>query len=138
MRPSRDELMLRTASLWALRSTCSRAQVGCVIAREARIIVQGYNGAPAGMPHCVHTKDEPCDIAVHAEANAIAYAARFGVRLDETTLYCTRATCPNCARLIINAGIKRVVYFEDHRDMSGLELLRLGMVSVTRYDMMEA
>lgn len=157
MRPSRDKLLMSTARVWSARGTCSRAQVGCVISRDGRILVQGYNGAPKGLPHCEHSckcgfsspvyqppeahkKDcaflAPCTIAVHAEANSIAYAARMGVSLDNTELHSTRVPCTNCAMLIINAGIIRVVYRENHRDMGGLTLLRQAMIEIARDDMM--
>lgn len=119
---------MRTAQLWAERSTCSRLQVGCVIHREGRILVQGYNGAPAGLPHCPdigkppHHEPENCR-AVHAEQNAIAWAARTGVMLEGAELVCTHQPCLNCARLIINAGVGRVVYDAGYRLREGLDLL---------------
>lgn len=140
MRPNRDTLLLETAAIWAKRGTCSRARVGCVISRDGRILVQGYNGAPRGLPHCEHVGDEPCTIATHAEANAIAYAARVGVILSGAEMHSTRVPCTNCAMLIINAGIERVIYLEEHRDMGGLALLRQALIAVDRasYDDWEA
>lgn len=129
-RPTRDHALMATARVWARRSTCSRAQVGCVISVDGRILVQGYNGAPAGMPHCTHTADAPCTIAVHAEANAVAFAAKHGVKLSGAELHSTLAPCTNCAMLIINAGIRRVVYRQPHRDMNGITLLREALISV--------
>src|SRR6266550_960546 len=106
-RPSRDSLLMDTATLWSRRSTCSRAKVGCVVSRKGRILVQGYNGAPANLIHCSHQCicgysdpvyqppeahlsncpfPKPCIIAVHAEANAIAYAAKVGVSLEDTEM----------------------------------------------------
>lgn len=135
-RPTRDKLLMSTARVWAARGTCSRAKVGVVISRDGRILVQGYNGTPKGLPHCSHVGDEPCTLAVHAEANAIAYAAKLGVALDGSELHSTRVPCTNCAMLIINAGITRVMYRENHRDMGGLILLRDAFVLVERFDMM--
>lgn len=155
-RPSRDEILMREASLWALRSTCSRAQVGVVIATiDYRPLVSGYNGAPATMPHCEHrctcmyrqvqTQDEvlghypgcpansPCVVSVHGEANAIAYAAKNGVKIHDAQLFTTVAPCYNCSQLIINAGISRVVYQANHRDMRGVELLELAALEVIKY-----
>lgn len=144
MRPSRDEVLMATAELVSARSTCSRARVGVVIAREGRQLTSGYNGAPAGLPHCNHecgcgagamTHHErcpavsPCGIAVHAEANAIAYAARYGMALEGSELFTTLSPCIACSQLIINAGITRVVYAKEYRDRSGLTLLlRAGIV----------
>lgn len=146
MKLLRDNTLMKTAMLWAEHGTCSRAQVGCVISRDGRGLTNGYNGAPAGMTHCDHgcncdgdligegSEDnfhldschslQPCTNAVHAEANALAFAARYGVATDGAELHTTRIPCMTCAGLIINAGIVRVVWYEEHRDMSGL--LRLG------------
>lgn len=121
---------MQSAALWALRSTCTRAQVGCVIAREGRVLVNGYNGAPAGMPHCKHPDGQQsvagstgCGIAVHAEANAIAYAARYGIALANSEMYTTLSPCVMCAMLIINAGVKLVYAAQIYRDPAGVELL---------------
>lgn len=143
IRPSTDAVLMTTAFAWAQKSTCDRAQVGAVISRDGRSFSSGYNGAPKGMPHCDHSCDckgltlwdnpnhpvncrsqQPCRNVVHAEANAIAFAARFGVGTHDAEIHCTRIPCLACAGLIINAGIRRVVWYEEHRDMDGL--LRLG------------
>lgn len=161
-RPSRDEMLMEMAKVAASRSTCSRAQVGVVIAHEGRVLSTGYNGAPAGMAHCDHMCDcgwkevkldgikladahaagcarfQPCLISVHAEANAIAYAARHGTRLQWSTLYTTWSPCNACAQLIINAGIKEVVYGQNYRDPSGLELLRNAAVSLIDFSVIES
>lgn len=158
-RPTRDRLLMSTARVWATRGTCTRAQVGCVISRDGRILVQGYNGTPRGLPHCDHTctcgrharnrrnpdwdaeihdKDcaysKSCTLAVHAEANAIAHAAKVGVTLVGSEMHSSRVPCTNCAMLIINAGITRVVYMEDHWDMGGLALLRQASIDVAKDD----
>lgn len=127
-RPSRDELGIRLATVYAARGTCLRAQVGAVISRDGRVISAGYVGAPSGQAHCL---DIGCDIGthggctrtVHAEANAIGYAARAGSSTDGATLYTTHGPCVDCAKLIINAGISRVVYDNPYRDASGVLLL---------------
>ncbi len=145
---------MSTAHLWSKRSTCSRAHVGVVIARDGRTLVTGYNGAPKGLPHCDHVctcyLDEParhelvvsedahlpdcpsgpCRNAVHAEANAIAWAACHGVRLEGSVLYTTFSPCLACAQLIVNAGIIEVVHAQHYRDKSPLELLALAGVGV--------
>lgn len=133
-RISRDELLGNIAKLVAKRSTCQRASVGAVLARDGRIISMGYNGAPAGLPHCDHPADgEPCTRTVHAEANAIAFAAKNGVSTDGTTMYCTYSPCIDCAKLMINAGVARVVFWELYRDDTPLLLLEDAGVQVEAY-----
>lgn len=120
------------AALVAERGTCNRAKVGVVIARDGRILSTGYNGAPSGMPHCHHSlNSDPCTTAVHAEANAIAFAARHGVALEGAELHTTLTPCQPCAQLIINAGIVRVISFQPYRDQSGLKLLRAAGLKLT-------
>jgi dCMP deaminase len=147
-RPGREFVLMQAAVLWSMQSTCSRADVGAVISRDGRILSSGYNGAPSGMPHCDHSCDcncqpyclnkcrslQPCRNVVHAEANAIAFAAKYGVGIQGAELHTTRVPCLNCAGMIINAGIKRVVWGEEHRDMEGF--LRLGHagLEVIRYE----
>ena len=133
MRPSRDEILIASALLWSTRGTCDRAQVGAVIARDGRILVSGYNGPPAGMPHCSHGDDpSPCGDAVHAEANAIVYAARYGIKLEGTDIYCTHFPCPNCAKLIVNSGIQSVFFITAFRDMAGKELFDAVNITTTQ------
>ena len=134
-RIGRDELNMRIAQLMAMRGTCQRGSVGCVITQDGRVVSTGYVGAPAGMPHC---PDEGCDMGPnggcrttsHAEAGAIAFAARKGVILEGSTLYVTLSPCETCAKLIINAGIREVYYKEPYRDTSGLELLIVAGLKV--------
>lgn len=141
MRRSRESVLMDTAHVFASRSTCSRAQVGAVIARDGRIIVTGYNGAPAGLPHCDHTCTctryegltkihnkgcpslQPCETATHAEANAVSFAARHGLATDGASLFVTMAPCLPCARIVINAGLIYVRYDATYRDVSGVQLL---------------
>lgn len=174
-RISRDQMLMEIAEVVSNRGTCSRLQVGAVISRDGRPIVTGYNGAPAGLPHCIHDEyivprengvwpnwlidywrmldpgqvSEPpagtriyrdnthlvmfqgsnvpspgCTNAEHAERNAIAFAARYGLALEGSELHCTHMPCLTCARTIINAGIVRVVYDERYRKTEGVELLR--------------
>lgn len=122
-RPTRADTLLTVAYAMAERSTCTRLHVGAVAAIGGRILSSGYNGAPAGTPHCTHPKDEVCGRSVHAEANAVAYAARHGVSLDGAELYATDSPCYNCACLLINAGISAVIFTRKYRDDSGLRLL---------------
>lgn len=130
---SSDSMLMHVAEIVALRATCSRAQVGCVIAKDNRIISMGYNGAPKGMTHCNHDHDSSsgCDVSVHAEANAIAFAAKEGIATEGATLYTTLSPCKTCAQLIINAGITTVHYTKLYRDESGINLLRL--VNINTY-----
>lgn len=136
MRPTRDEMLMSMAIVAGTRGTCSRMYVGAIIARDGRAFSQGYNGAPAGMPHCNHTLDEQpgngCTRTVHAEANAIVWAARYGVSTDGTEMYTTHMPCLVCAHLIINAGIMRVVFGKDYRDRSGYDLLVAAGIEVTK------
>ena len=133
MRPSIDEAMLATAAVWAARNTCSRLAVGAVLARDRRILSSGYNGAPAGLPHCVHEDEGPCAIAVHAEANALLFAGRHGASTLDTTMYCTHAPCLACSGLLLNAGVARVVYRQPFRSQDGLARLAAGGVKVERH-----
>ena len=139
-RISRDEMLMRTAYVISARGTCPRGKVGVVIARESRIVATGYVGSPAGQPHCTDPNTE-CDIGthggcvrtVHGEANAVAFAAREGVGTRDCDLYTTLAPCIECAKLIINAGIRRVVYHNLYRDEAGLKLLQNSKVKVSRF-----
>lgn len=154
---TREMRLMKHAYIEQEQSTCDRNHVGCVIARDRRIIATGYNGAPAGMAHCVHRDQTPstrlvqpfglpdaeeasyawpplreqgCKVSVHAEANALAFAARHGMATDGTDLYTTLSPCYECAKLIINAGISRVIFDRNYRDRTGLELLAAAGVIV--------
>lgn len=129
-----DAHFLAVAYIVADAGTCSRLKVGAVLIRDRRIISTGYNGAPADMSHCTHPQDDEffhgdldsrdgCIIAVHAEVNAIAFAAKHGVSTEGSILYTTDSPCMTCAQLIINAGIKEVKYGKEYRDSSGINLL---------------
>jgi len=122
MRPSWDEYFMDLANTAAKRATCDRGRSGCVIVRDKHVLVTGYVGSPKGMKHCdevghlfkkVYHEDgsvtQHCVRTVHAEQNAIAQAARRGIALDDSTLYCRMTPCRTCAMLIINCGIVRVV-----------------------------
>lgn len=114
IRPDWDEYFLRIAANVATRATCDRKHVGAVIVRNRNILSTGYNGAARGMPHCDDVGHEivegHCVRTVHAEANAIAQAARHGAPIEGATLYQTASPCYDCFKLIVNTGIKRVVY----------------------------
>lgn len=134
MRPSRDHTLMAIATAVSERSTCNRAHVGAVISRGSRVISTGYNGSPSGMDHCPSPEEPGCTRTVHAETNAIVFAARYGISTDGCTLYTTVSPCVECAKLIINAGIVRVVYKEPYRLTDGIELLKMTDVEVDRYD----
>jgi dCMP deaminase len=121
--------------LMAKESTCTRGKVAAIIEREGRIIATGYNGSPSGMPHCIDVGCEVnseggCERTVHAEANAIAFAAKYGIATNGATMWCSMAPCYTCAKLMINAGINRVKYLTDYRDRRGVNLLREAGVEV--------
>lgn len=143
---------MRTAHLFSERSTCNRGQVGAVLVKDKRIIATGYNGAPPGMPHCIDVgcdelilytaelaqikEDEDdsraevnlgCQRTVHAEANAILYAARHGISTDGTTMYCTHSPCERCVLLMSSAGIKKIIYDKPYRATPFELLTKLGI-----------
>lgn len=145
-RPTRDMTLLMLADVMSRRSTCSRAQVGAIISIHGRVLSTGYNGAPAGRPHCQHpctcssiylNQDPPppfphqggcpatqaCGVSVHAEANAVAFAARHGVAVEGAEMHTTLSPCVACAQLLINAGIIRVISMQEYRIRDGLVLL---------------
>lgn len=120
----KDKAFLTMAELLGSLGTCDRKHVGAIITRKGRCVSWGYNGAPPGLPHCQHLGDvKPCTNATHAEANALAFAARQGISTANGTLYVAVSPCEVCARLLIAAGIERVVYAEQYRDDAGLRLL---------------
>lgn len=143
-RPSWDEYFMRIAELIKTRSTCLRRQVGAVIVKDKRILATGYNGAPSGLKHCIEIgclrekmkipsgeRQELCR-ASHAEQNAIAHAAKHGITIDGATLYCWNYPCSACAKIIINAGIKEIVYKDDYPDKLAKELLEKSGVTIKR------
>lgn len=143
-----DKRFMEMTRLVASWSSCYKTdrQVGAVIVRNKRILTTGYNGAPEGIVSCKErgecmrtqlgipsgTRHELC-YAVHAEQNAIIQAARLGTVLDGATLYCTHQPCVICAKMIINAGIKRIVYGEGYPDEFALRLLKEAGVTVELY-----
>lgn len=113
-RPSWDQYFLKIAETVATRATCDRLHVGAVLVRNKVILATGYNGAPRGLAHCDdeghELVDGHCVRTVHAEANAIAHAAKHGMSIDGATIYLTNSPCYDCFKMIVNAGIKKVVY----------------------------
>lgn len=134
MRISREQMMMDIAFAVAQRGTCSRLRVGAVIAKQGRVMSIGYNGAPSRMAHCDHTLDDlagGCERTVHAEANAIVWAARTGVATTSASMFVTHMPCVRCAQLIINAGIVEVKYRYPYRLTAGIELLKDAGVVVS-------
>jgi dCMP deaminase len=128
-RPSWDEYFMEIANAVANRATCDRGRSGCVVVKNKQILVTGYVGSPRGLPHCdevghqlkklIHEDGHVtthCVRTVHAEQNAIAQAARIGISLVDSTLYCRMTPCRTCAMLIINCGIIRVVCEKKYHD----------------------
>lgn len=143
-----DKRFMEMANVISTWSSCYRhgRSIGCVIVKDKRIMTTGYNGAPAGVKTCRDrceclrdklgiasgTRAEVC-YAIHAEQNAIVQAAKLGVSIDGATLYCTHQPCSMCARIIINAGIKRIVYEKGYPDDFSLELINEAGVQLERY-----
>lgn len=122
----------------AKRSTCDRARVGSIIVKERRILTTGYNGAPAGLPHCDEVGhlmiDNHCVRTLHAEQNAIIQAALHGVSVAGSTIYVTHQPCLTCAKMIINAGIKRVVYAGHYPDENAVAFLTEAGVELQHWE----
>lgn len=129
---------MKIALVVAERATCDRKHVGAVIVKNNRLLASGYNGSISGRPHCDDVghemQDGHCVRTVHAEANAIAQAAKFGISIDGADIYVTSSPCWNCFKLIANSGIKRIFYHEFYRDEIsfaeaeelGIELIHVG------------
>ncbi|WP_314272761.1 dCMP deaminase family protein [Hoylesella shahii] len=126
-----DLRYLRMASIWAENSYCERRKVGALVVKNKMIISDGYNGTPSGFENvCEDSNNVTKPYVLHAEANAITKLARSNNNSDGSTLYVTAAPCIECAKLIIQAGIKRVVYGEKYRLEEGLDLLRRANIEV--------
>ena len=120
-----DERYLEMAQVWAKNSYCKRRQVGALIVKDRMIISDGYNGTPPGFENvCEDENGITKPYVLHAEANAISKVAKSGNSSEGATLYVTASPCMECAKLIIQAGIKRVVYMDEYRLLDGIELLR--------------
>lgn len=127
-RPSWDEYFINLTKTVAERATCDRGKSGCVIVKEKRVLCTGYVGSPPGMPHCDDVghlirrvtyengdTKEHCMRTIHAEQNALLQAAKFGIQIEGSTIYCKMTPCRNCAMSIATAGIKRVVAEKDYQ-----------------------
>ncbi len=144
-RPDWDEYFMEITRLVSRRSTCIRRQVGAVLVKEKHILATGYNGSPAGIAHCLDVgclrekmgipsgeRHELCR-GLHAEQNAIIQAARHGTNINGSSLYCTNMPCIICSKMIINAGITRIVYAEGYADQLAIEMIAESGIEVTRF-----
>ena len=143
-RPAWDNYFLDIADLVSRRSTCLRRRVGAVLVRDKRILATGYNGAPRGIAHCLDVgclreelgvpsgeRHELCR-AIHAEQNAIIQAALHGISIEGATLYCTHQPCILCAKMMINAQVKKVVYLQSYPDETALGFLEQAGIETTK------
>ncbi len=140
-RPGWDEYFMEVARTVATRATCPRASVGAVLVREHRILTTGYNGAPRHVAHCTEIGcqlvGDHCVRSTHAEANAVVQAALHGVQLEGATAYCTHQPCVHCAKLLISAGVVRIVYGAAYSDPFAQELLAEAGVALVPFATLE-
>lgn len=133
-----DERYLRMARIWAENSYCKRRQVGALIVKDKSIISDGYNGTPSGFENiCEDENNRTKPYVLHAEANAITKVAKSSNSSEDATLYVTASPCIECAKLIIQAGIRRVVYSEVYHCADGLELLEKAGIRVDYIEIKE-
>lgn len=145
-RPGWDEYFMEIAKVVAGRSTCMRRKVGAVLVKDRRILATGYNGAPVGLKHCLETgclreqrgvppgeRHELCR-GLHAEQNALIQAAVYGIAIKGAICYITHQPCVLCAKLMINAGISKIVYQGEYPDRLALQMLKEAGVELVRYD----
>ena len=145
-RPSWKEYFMDIASLVAKRSTCRRRQVGAIVVRNKQILATGYNGAPAGLDHCldIGCLREDLDVpsgerhelcrGLHAEQNVIIQAAYHGVPIKGGTLYCTNLPCSICAKMLINAGIREIIYHDGYADPMTEDMLAAAGIKLIQFD----
>ena len=143
-RPSWENYFMGITALVAKRSTCRRRSVGAIIVKDKRILTTGYNGAPSGIRHCIEIgclreqlnvasgeRHELCR-GIHAEQNAIIQAALHGVSIKDATLFCTNLPCSICAKMIINAGIKKIYYLSGYADAISEDMLQEASVETIK------
>lgn len=129
-----DIAYLNMAKVWAQLSHCTRKQVGALIVKNGMIISDGYNGTPTGFENqCEDCNGDTKWYTLHAEANALLKCARHGQSCEGATLYQTHSPCRDCSKLILQSGIKRVVYINEYKDVSGLDFLRKAGVELEKY-----
>ena len=129
-----DKHYLEMAAIWAKNSYCKRRQVGALLVKDKMIISDGFNGTPAGFENqCEDENDVTKPYVLHAEANAITKVAKSGNSSEGATLYITTSPCIECAKLIIQSGIERVVYSEEYRKSEGIELQKRANIKVENF-----
>jgi dCMP deaminase len=149
-RPSWDHYFMEICRVVAQRSTCTRAAVGAVVVRDRTILATGYNGSPAGLPHCTDVgcliyastdplgeREENCFRTIHAEINAIAQAAKHGVGIGGSSIYITHSPCIHCLKVIVNTGIRRVCYVRPYKLHRIAELVSASGISLIQVPMEE-
>ena len=130
-----DDKYIKMAEIWAGNSYCKRRQVGALLVKDRMIISDGYNGTPSGFENiCEDENGVTKPYVLHAEANAISKVAKSGNSSDGPTLYVTASPCIECAKLIIQAGIRRVVYKDEYRLTDGIDLLKRAGIEVEKVD----
>jgi dCMP deaminase len=128
------DVMMQTARLWSKKSYCKRSQVGAILEKDGRILGTGYNGTLVkNINDCEDSNGNTRPNVVHAEQNLIAFAARHGIATIGCTVYVTLSPCEHCAKLLVQAGITKVVYDTEYRDTTGLILLSENGVEVVQY-----
>ena len=145
-RPSWETYFMEIAILVAKRSTCLRRSVGAVVVKDRRMLSTGYNGAPTNVRHCQETgclreqlrvpsgeRHELCR-GIHAEQNAIIQAAFHGVSIRDASLYCTNLPCSICAKMIVNAGIKRIYYQSGYADPMSMDMLNAAKIEIIHFE----
>lgn len=143
-RPTWDEYFLEITRIVAKRSTCLRRKVGAIIVKDKHILATGYNGAPSELTHCEETgclreklkipsgKMQEICRGLHAEQNAIIQAALHGVSIKDSILYCTNQPCITCAKMIINSGIKKIIFTGDYPDELALQMLKEARIKLIK------
>jgi dCMP deaminase len=144
MRPSWDEYFMDVAGLVARRSTCLRRNVGAILVKDKRILATGYNGAPAGLKHCLDIgclrqklnipsgeRHELCR-ALHAEQNALIQASLYGISVKDSVLYATCQPCVICAKMLINAGIREIIITDGYPDKMAMDVLKRAKINVRK------
>jgi len=144
-RPSYDEYFMEMAYVVSKRSTCLRRKVGAILVKDKHILSTGYNGAPKGLDHCMDVgcirqqmsvksgeRHELCR-GLHAEQNAIIQAAVFGVSITGSTLYCTNTPCVVCVKMLINAGVKEIIYSGEYPDDLAKKMLGESSIKIKRF-----
>lgn len=133
-----EQALMETAIVWSKCSNCTRTKVGCVIAKDGRIVSIGYNGTPSGyydntgevLSKAGNIETKP--IVIHSEINALMFAAKYGISTNDCTMYITLSPCIECSKAIIQSGIKEVVYKDQYRDTAGIEFLKENNIKVRK------